>query len=117
MKILIRESTGGDCYEAAGRYMLNTGQDNNNLTLVHGEVEGQGSLDGVQFGHAWIEDGDNVIDVSNGKQIKVPKIVYYQLGNISKINNLHKYNWSEAMKKMMKVKHWGPWDLKTSTGK
>lgn len=65
----------GDCYEAAAHYLLDhvlgigVTNPNHGLRLVHGEVAGQGPLEGKTFGHAWIEDGDTVIDTSNGKNL------------------------------------------------
>ena len=104
----------GNCFEAAGRYMMDHGLEDKNLSLVHGEVEGQGPLDGIKYGHAWIEKGNEVIDVSNGRDIKMSKERYYQIGNIG--NNLHRYNYKEFAGKITKYKHWGPWDLTTSSG-
>jgi len=98
------------------------------LVLVHGEVSGQGSLEGVRYGHAWVEDGDTVIDQSNGRDLRVPKVFYYTLGQISSETfddegyspmggqNVHKYTWEEAREKIIESEHWGPWDLETSTG-
>jgi hypothetical protein len=109
----------GDCYEAAGNYMIEhclhspVEQD---LTLVHGEVCGQGPLEGVTYGHAWVEDGDWVVDNSNGKSRRIPKVLYYAMGNITDLNNLHRYTWAEARVKLVTTKIWGPWDLKTRTG-
>jgi len=109
----------GDCYETNGRYFMDRalfpGKDKN-LRLVHGEVTGQGPLEGVKYGHAWVEDGNTVIDVSNGKNVKIPKEVYYNLGQIKKNNNMHVYKPEEFRRKVMQHEHWGPWDLRTSTG-
>ena len=105
----------GDCYEAAGKYIMDkmlSGDEQ--LKLVHGEVTGQGPLEGVKYGHAWVEDGNNVIDVSNGRNIRLPKAVYYAIGQIG--DNVHRYTPKEFREKVTKYKHWGPWDLKTSTG-
>ena len=102
--------TGGDCYEAAANYLLSNA-DNPDLRIVHGEVAGQGPLEGVTFGHAWIEDGDTVIDNSNGRQIRMPKADYYALGQIDRINNIHSYRPQEAMHRMLDTQVYGPWDL------
>ena len=105
----------GDCYEANGKwFMENSLLGGKDMVLVHGEVTGQGPLDGVKYGHAWVEDGDTVIDVSNGKNLRIPKVLYYALGNIE--DNVHKYKSSDFRRKIMKYGHWGPWDLRTSTG-
>ena len=110
-------SADGDCYEAAGNYMMGHSvfpSRNNNLRLVHGEVTGQGSLEGVKYGHAWVEDGNTVIDTSNGRNIRMPKAAYYALGQIG--DNVHVYTPQEFRRKVMKHEHWGPWDLKTESG-
>ena len=120
----------GDCYEAAGRYMMKECTFGNNdcgLVLVHGEVGGQGSLEGIRYGHAWVEDGDTVIDKSNGRDIRMPKAFYYAIGRISRETfdggynpaggqNVHRYPWSEAKQKILEYETWGPWDLETSSG-
>jgi hypothetical protein len=109
----------GDCYEANGKYFMQhavfPGREKH-LRLVHGEVAGQGPMAGVQYGHAWVEDGSTVIDVSNGKNLRLPKKVYYALGQIDKIDNLHVYTPEQFRKKVLQYEHWGPWDLKTSSG-
>jgi hypothetical protein len=83
-----------------------------NMVLVHGEVTGQGAIAGVKYGHAWVEEGDMVIDKSNGRDLKIPKIMYYALGHIHS-DRVFKYTFDEFKKKVSKYKHWGPWDLKT----
>jgi len=105
----------GDCYEAAGKYLISPGAEKN-LLLVHGEVTGQGPLEGVNFGHAWLEYGDTVIDVSNGRNIRIPKSLYYMLGHIAENDNMKTYKLAEARRKILQYKNWGPWDLQTSTG-
>ena len=56
----------GDCYAANGREII--GEDES-ARLVHGV--GILQTDGKPFGHCWIEDGNTVLDFSNGKNIKV----------------------------------------------
>ena len=103
--------SGGDCYNVAGRYLMDHafGEDSG-LLLVHGEVGGQGPLAGIRMGHAWIEDGDMVIDNSNGTNRTIPKQLYYAIGNIGQT---FKYTMDEMRKKVLEYGHWGPWDLKT----
>lgn len=108
----------GDCYEAAGNLMMGRWMRGtvDRCLLVHGEVAGQGPLEGTSFGHAWVEEGNTVFDYSNGKQVVMPKVVYYALGQIDRIDNLHKHTWEETRAKMLEYGHYGPWDLRTSTG-
>lgn len=112
----------GDCYEAAGRYMMDHAVmgDRTHLLLVHGEVEQQVEP-WLRYGHAWVEDGDMVIDVSNGRNIEMPKMLYYAFGQVYGNTppyepNIHTYTVKEFQKKVMEYKHWGPWDLVTSSG-
>jgi hypothetical protein len=102
----------GDCYCAAGRYLMDHGINKPNLVLVHGEVVGQGKISGISYGHAWIEDGDMVIDVSKGKKLELPKVFYYALGQIDE-SKLLKYNLEQMREKILETGQWGPWDLIT----
>ena len=111
-------NTGGDCYQAAGRYMMDRClvNDDCDLILVHGEVAGQGPLEGLTLGHAWVLDRGMVIDKANGKDLQVPQPLYYAIGQIDLIGNTIEYTWDEARKKITEYKHWGPWDLETESG-
>ena len=105
----------GDCYEANGSLFVDeTLFGGENWLLVHGEVTGQGSLEGIKYGHCWIENGGTVIDQSNGNNIKMSKKAYYALGNIG--DNVIKYKPEQVRKKILQTENWGPWDLHTSTG-
>jgi hypothetical protein len=108
----------GDCYEAAANYIIERAvfDPDSKLKLEHGEVMGQGPLEGTQFGHAWVLDGRTVIDPSNGKMLKMPKDAYYRMGRIDEIGNVHTYTWKQAKRKLVDRKTYGPWDLETSTG-
>ena len=113
-------SAGGDCYEAAGKFMMMEcqlgGSDCDGLTLIHGEVMGQGQIAGITFGHAWVEKDGMVIDKSNGRDISMPAQLYYAIGQIDKIDNVIEYPWEEARTKILDYGHWGPWDLETESG-
>ena len=112
---------GGDCYEAAGQfcmgsmYMPEPVEFIGEPYLVHAEVKGQGKAEGIRFGHAWVEDDENVYDYSNGRRIVMPKVVYYAIGDIQTENpqKYQKYTFPEARAKMLKTKHYGSWDIET----
>ena len=92
----------GDCYEAAAILMLELsakGEDMSSYKLVHGEVTGQGPLEGTKIGHAWVEKKETfdvseivpnahpivvetVLDFSNGEESNIPKGLYYAVGEI-----------------------------------
>ena len=97
----------GDCFVAAGRYILYSKDDNEKL--VHGVVEGQDELYGILFTHAWVERGNICIDKSNGKNLELPKNVYYALGKVRE-KYIKKYSKIETTKNLLKFEHWGPWD-------
>lgn len=110
----------GDCYAAAGRFIMGKSftEEEDRYILVHAEVAGQGALDGTNFGHAFVIDTlqDLVIDKSNGGNTILPARLYYRIGQIGEINNFYEYTYDEAARKMSEFKHFGPWDLETSTG-
>jgi hypothetical protein len=119
MKSIPTTNAGGDCYEAAGQYMMKNctfGKSDCGLTLVHGEVMGQGAIAGVPYGHAWVLDSGIVIDKSNGRDLSLPMQIYYAVGQIDRIGNIIEYSWEEARKKILDYGHWGPWDLETESG-
>jgi len=87
---------GGDCYQANGNEFIST--DNSNTILVHGIVINQ--IDNLPMGHCWLEEtiirnkGTNkefeytiCKDFSNGRNIELPKELYYLFGNIDFKNN------------------------------
>jgi hypothetical protein len=43
------------------------------------------------------------------------KLDYYAIGRAN-TSNQHRYTAAEARKMLVKYKHYGPWELKTSTG-
>jgi len=98
----------GDCFPAAGRW-LGDHDSHGDCVMVHGVVAGLGELDGVQFPHAWVECGGDVIDPSNGNTVSMSKKKYYKLGRIQEKYS-KKYSLTETYKNMLKFKHWGPWD-------
>jgi hypothetical protein len=106
----------GDCYEAAGKHLMDSCLFDRScgLILVHAEVTGQGPIDGVKYGHAFVLDGGNVIDRSNGGSVIMPQEEYYKLGKIG--SNIHQYSFKDFKKKVLETQHWGPWDLQTESG-
>ena len=113
----------GDCYEVAGNLMFDMAIQReehpkfNIRKLVHAKVVGQGPIVGLEYGHAWIEEGDTVIDQSNGRDIKIPKAAYYALGQIQdKPGKLYRYDFKGFQKWVNKTGHYGPWELKTESG-
>jgi len=84
--------------------------------LVHALVYGQGSVKGLRFPHAWVEDANMVIDQSNGGDIRMDKRVYYAMGRIDPKQKgaYAKYSYSDMKKKLISTGHYGPWDLDES---
>ena len=105
----------GDCYQAAGRLIIDFMGDKK-ATLVHGMVNGRGALEGLRFGHAWVEYGSKVLDHSNGKKQEIPKQLYYSMGGI-KSSECKYYKPIQVLKFMRKIQHWGPWQMSGDTVK
>ncbi len=102
----------GDCYQAAGRLIMEWS--NPKSILVHGMVNGQGPLDGIRFGHAWVEKGNKVYDYSNGRELTMAKGKYYSIGDIKPKDNKY-YKWRDSLKWMVDEGHWGPWEMSGAT--
>ncbi len=97
------EHRNGDCYVVALRFVLDHGQD---FKLCHGSVIGTGPVEGIPFGHAWVEINDMVIDQANGNSMMLPKDIYYQAGNVK---DVARYTISEARRMMIQHETYGPW--------
>ena len=112
-KKLPSKNKNGDCYDAAYKYVSNSSD--KNLKIVHGMVDGQGAITGIRYDHAWVEDGDMVIDPSNGKSenpLIIPKIVYYSIGNI-KESQLLRFGSKEIAENVSRTGKTSGWSLES----
>lgn len=107
---------GGDCFDAAFDFMMENGNTIENLKLVHGFVSGQGKLNGYRFTHAWCEDDENVYDYSNGRTVKIMKMLYYGIGNINEYQGKY-YNNEEFRKMVATHQNKGPWEVENKVYK
>lgn len=122
------KNKGGDCYYVAGTIAMNEKlpklAKEFNLPnfvgtpyVVHAEVEGQGAISGLRYGHAWVEDDLYVYDFSNGREIVFPKYFYYEMGKVKTTKPKYfKYTFEQAVDKMLKTGHYGSWELITESG-
>lgn len=99
------ENKHGNCFVVAlHKFMENPRR----YTLVHGVVTGQGALDGLQYCHAWVEDGNTVIDMTLPSNMqKFPKDAYYAIGHIE---ITRRYNAKNVYDMLDKYETYGPWD-------
>ena len=119
-----KKNKHGDCYVVAGRIALNNrlpkGENREFVGepyVIHAQVIGQGAIEGLKYGHAWVEDDIYVYDYSNGRELKIPKVVYYKLGQVIEQQPIYfKYTFGEAKRKMAETGHFGSWDLITESG-
>ena len=114
----------GDCYQAAGRILMNNPHTKEFVcpVLVHGTVTGtSGPHAGERFDHAWVEipyiNTESgmvyiaVIDRSNGRDMSIPDFLYYAIGKIDR-SQAKTYNIKEANKLFCKTLSYGPWEGK-----
>ena len=87
--------------------------------LVHALVWGRGNASGHRFPHAWVEVGDTVHDNSSGVDRKLPKMIYYAIGNINPEEKgaYARYSFDQMRKKLTSTGHYGPWDLDKELGR
>ena len=119
----IYEQAKGDCYQANGMaFMKNTSP---TARLIHGDITPRlGAQQGRTYGHAWIEDGDKLVDhTTKGTNVmdyikgfddmpkefadKVSsKSIFYGMADPK---NIKKYNKKTFHDMIGKHKHWGAW--------
>lgn len=106
----------GNCYRAAFDALLD-GRTPPGSVLVHGEATGQGPIEDVRFGHAWVEHGDLVYEFSNGLDLVLSAHLYYAVGQIVEEvygqRKLFRYTVNEARNWALETGHYGPWELET----
>ena len=99
------EKKPGDCY------------------LIHGQAIAVGRKTGVLchgtvwhhsigwHSHAWIEEGDTVYDMANGRDASfhLPKDFYYIVGYV---RDVKRYTQAETKAAMLKSGSFGPWESK-----
>lgn len=110
----------GDCYAANGRHFVKMGigdDFNEKARLIHGHVTpALGPLQGERIGHCWIEIGDQVVDMSNGNDRKMPRDVYYILAGIEGGEGVDQaYSWKQYSVKLAAFETWGPWEEKQAS--
>ena len=121
----------GDCYEVHARWMIENFRKADEYILVHAEVIGQGQLAGVPYGHCFLihKASDTVHDRSNGRDIKMPREIYYLLGKIdqseywcdvngrvSRTPKIYEYTRDELEEWLWESGTYGPWELETESG-
>jgi len=108
--------TKGDCYLVAGQLALEIKNKDIDYKgtpyLVHAEVR-HSQIDGLRYGHAFIEDDENVYDFSNNREIIMPKQIYYYFGDINPRDKkkYRKYTFKQAREKMLSTGNYGCWDI------
>jgi len=116
-----RKQKLGNCYESAFSFFMerHLHGEADRFRLVHAEICGQGPMEGVRYGHAWILDveRDVVIDKSNGNDLEWPRAMYESVARVALAgDNKHEYDWLEARERILAFEHYGPWDLVSSSG-
>ena len=108
--------TKGDCYLVAGQLALEIKNKDIDYKgtpyLVQAEVK-HSAIEGLRYGHAFIEDDENVYDFSNNREIIMPKQIYYYFGDINPRDKkkYRKYTFKEAREKMLSTGNYGCWDI------
>lgn len=105
---------GGDCYEKSiAALFFNkefSSASPSEWYLVHGiAVITAGPHEGKEFGHAWLERGEEVYDAASGRRLH--RELYYRVG---RVGYTHKYTQEQARAEVLKRRTYGPWDPKIS---
>jgi hypothetical protein len=123
----------GDCYNAAINIMLDH-PDDPTYKLAQGTPMGRGPIEGLRYGHAWVEHelpatklpegafegfseeqlkflttNIEVIDDTNGADLHLPREVYYAMGNIDPFE-VRRYSYDEMHEHVARTGVAGPWE-------
>lgn len=103
----------GECFKNVYQYAMD--HESPNLVVVHGKVN---KRDGTPVDHAWLEDGDTVIEptfvIAQIPDMKWNKEVYY-----AKLHAVPeaKYNAMDAIGLTVRARNYGPWTTDEQRGK
>lgn len=107
----------GDCYQAALDLFFGLRPGWPKLAIDARLVHGAPRLQREpfeRFGHAWVEWEPAiglplVYDFSNGREVIVPAVLYYRLGDIDPRES-RSYSHAEAREFILRFEHYGPWE-------
>lgn len=121
------EERGGDCFPVAAGFLTSGLMESvaarsrrplvknhkSPWRVVHGLPEGtSGPLTGVRHWHAWVEvqadDGWLVIDYSNDKDLRIPRVIFYLVGQLDE-TLVWRFTPAEAEEQRRRWGHCGPW--------
>lgn len=122
------QRSGGDCFQSAFNCLLE--EDRPGMQMVHGEcILSGGPKEGQPYSHAWCEYEVTlplspqfeskgfvppvlpmVLDKSNGNNIDIPAVLYYNAGQVGET---FRYTKEEACILTIRSMHFGPWELET----
>ena len=102
----------GNCFEAAGEYMVDKccfdDEQREHLRLVHGRVT-RSLPPHIKYNHAWIEvNGETVIDPDQELTATVED--YYRAGRVD-VESCVRYTYDVMAALVREYNHWGPWEL------
>lgn len=97
----------GDCFEAAAAFVTRDEvlKYPDDYRLVHGNAATLRQDEAVN--HAWVEEGEVVHEVSNGRASVYAKEAYYARFGITTVR---RYTPEQALRLMIRNGHSGPWD-------
>jgi hypothetical protein len=103
----------GDCYIAAFECAMAIVIGDPDLAplVCHGTVTGQGKLEGIRFGHAWVEVPPLrlTFDTANGRNVVMATDRYLELAEAS---DVRRYTTAEIWTRVKAAGHYGPdWDV------
>lgn len=98
----LNDHATGNCYQSAFNFVYV----HEDWTLVHGRAVVQGGkFKGMDFGHAWAEKDDVVMDTESG--LRIPKDLYYRVGEVGETK---RYTFNQAREMAVKHGHYGAWE-------
>lgn len=95
----------GCCFDLVSEWVLKNRHEDIDVKVVHGLILGQGPIEGIEHGHAWLEINNRVVDLEN--EVSMSK---YEYEHLARLQYKVSYSIKEAIEQMLESGHKGPWD-------
>ena len=105
----------GNCFYNCGMQMTDQmifgHGDYQEYTLCHGVATGTGPIEGVRYGHAWLEFKGLAFDFTNDQHKPTAIVPADQYRRVGRITDIHEYNAAQVREMICTHGTWGPWEL------
>jgi hypothetical protein len=114
-KDAIERHRTGHCFyncgmEITDNIIFGKDEDYQDWILCHGVATGQGEIEGVRYGHAWLECKGLAFDMTESRDNPVV-VAADRYREIGRITHIKEYTTAQVRRMIHEHGTWGPWEL------